>query len=244
MTESADRSPVSPFQSPENDCPRPGRVRAVCFDLDGLIFNTEELYPRVMQELLRRREKPFTWELIDQMMGRPGRVSLQIMIDHHRLDDVVDDLYSESDDIFRAIWEQELGLMPGLLELLATLEKHNIPKGIATSSRAHVVHQMLPRFDLGPRFQFVLTAEDVTHGKPDPEIYLKAAARFGVQPSEMLALEDSQNGARAAVAAGAIAVGVPGSHNRTRHTYEGCELVANTLADPRIYELLGVAGER
>jgi pseudouridine-5'-monophosphatase len=231
----------SSLPTPANaDCPRPSRVRAVCFDLDGLIFNTEELYPRVMQELLRRRNKPFTWDLIDKMMGRPGRVSLQIMIDHHQLDDVVDDLYAESDDIFCAIWERELALMPGLLELLAALEQHGIPKGIATSSRAHIVQRQLPRFDLGPRFQFVLTSEDVTHGKPDPEIYLKAASRFGISPSEMMVLEDSQNGAQAAVAAGAIAVGVPGSHNRSRHTFEGCELVANTLADPRIYQLLGI----
>ena len=221
-------------------CPPSTRVRAVCFDLDGLIFNTEELYPRVMQELLQRRDKPFTWELIDKMMGRPGRVSLQIMIDHHQLDEVVDNLYAESDEIFCAIWERELALMPGLLDLLSTLEGHNIPKAIATSSRSHMVQRQLPRFQLGPRFQFVLTSEDVTHGKPDPEIYLKAAARFGVKPSEMLVLEDSQNGAQAAVAAGAIAVGVPGSHNRTRHTFVGCELVANTLADPRIYQLLGV----
>jgi pseudouridine-5'-monophosphatase len=242
MTESSTHSSNDTSSLPINgDCPVPHRVRAVCFDLDGLIFNTEELYPRVMEELLRRRNKPFTWELIDLMMGRPGRVSLQIMIDHHQLDDGVDGLCAESDEIFNEIWERELALMPGLLELLATLEQHQIPKGIATSSRAAMVQRMLPRFELGPRFQFVLTSEDVTRGKPDPEIYLKAATRFGIRPDEMLVLEDSENGARAAVAAGAVAVAVPGSHNRSRHTFVGCELIANTLADPRIYQLLGVA---
>jgi beta-phosphoglucomutase-like phosphatase (HAD superfamily) len=66
-----------------------GPIRAVAFDLDGLIFNTEVLYVRVMEELLRRRARHFSWELIDQMMGRPGRVALQIMIDWHQLDDAV-----------------------------------------------------------------------------------------------------------------------------------------------------------
>jgi HAD superfamily hydrolase (TIGR01509 family) len=245
MSLPADRSAAETLDSASpNYCPTPGPVRAVCFDLDGLIFNTEELYPRVMQELLRRRDKPFTWDLIDQMMGRPGRISLQIMIDHHQLTDRVDDLYAESDEIFHSIWDRELALMPGLLQLLASLERLNIPKAITTSSRRPVVERMLPRFELGPRFQFMLTSEDVTNGKPDPEIYLKAASRFGVQPNEMMVLEDSQNGARAAVAAGAIAVGVPGSHNRSRHTFVGCELVANTLADPRIYQLLGLDGEK
>lgn len=236
MTDSA-ASPLA------DHCPTPRTVRAVCFDLDGLIFNTEDLYPQVMHELLRRRNREFTWDLIDQMMGRPGRVALQIMIDHHQLDDVVETLYAESDEIFDEIWNRELAVMPGLVELLETLDERSIPKGIGTSSRPHVVEKMLARFDLQRRFQFVLTAADVTHGKPDPEIYLKAAALFGVDPGEMLVLEDSENGSRAAAAAGAIAVAVPGNHNRNRQTFGHCEMVANSLADPRIYALLGV-GDR
>jgi HAD superfamily hydrolase (TIGR01509 family) len=234
-----DELPHASRLSARSNCPR-GPVRAVCFDLDGLIFNTEELYPRVMRELLQRRKKEFTWELIDQMMGRPGRVALQIMIDHQRLDDIVDALYAESDEIFYEIWNRELALMPGLSELLETLEMHGIPKAIGTSSRPHIVEKMLARFELGPRFEFVLTSADVVQGKPHPEIYLKAAERFGVSPGEMMVLEDSENGSMAAAAAGTIAVAVPGSHNRNRQKFDHCELVANTLADPRIYALLGL----
>lgn len=238
MTDSA-AADFQPLSDPTSQT-RDSAVKAVVFDLDGLMFNTEELYVRVMQELLRRREKEFTWELIDQMMGRPGRVSLQIMIDHHRLSDTVDGLYAESDAVFYEIWQLELALMPGLAELLEALERHQIPKAIATSSRAHVVHKMLARFDLQPRFHFVLTSEDVTNGKPDPEIYLKAAGRLGVQPSEIMVLEDSENGCRAAVAAGAVAVAVPGAHYAARHQYSGCALQASSLADPGIYRLLGI----
>jgi beta-phosphoglucomutase-like phosphatase (HAD superfamily) len=69
---------------------------------------------------------------------------------------------------------------------------------------------------------------------------LKSAARLGIDPGEMLVLEDSQNGCRAAVAAGAIAVAVPGAHSR-RHDFTGATLVANSLADRRIYERLGIS---
>ncbi|MGC3968574.1 MAG: HAD-IA family hydrolase [Pirellulales bacterium] len=108
---------------------------------------------------------------------------------------------------------------------------------MATSSRRSFVVDVLRRFELQPRFQFILSAEDVVDGKPHPEIYQTAAARFGIRPQEMLVLEDSQNGCRAAVSAGAIAVAVPGGHS-LRHDFSGAAHVAASLADARIYELL------
>jgi HAD superfamily hydrolase (TIGR01509 family) len=216
------------------------RPKAVVFDLDGLMFNTEELYVEVGTELLRRRGHAFTTELLDQMMGRPSRVALQIMIDTHGLTDNVAELVAETEAIFPAILQARLAPMPGLVELLAALERHRIPKGIATSSRRAFVEGVLGLFAYPARFSPILTSEDVTEGKPHPEIYLKAAARLGIEPAEMLVLEDSQNGCRAAVAAGAIVVAVPGAHSR-RHDFTGAALVADSLADPRIYTRLGIS---
>jgi HAD superfamily hydrolase (TIGR01509 family) len=215
-------------------------IRAVTFDLDGLMFNTEELYTEVGTELLRRRNRVFTKELLDQMMGRPSRISLEIMIAHHGLTETVDEILVESDEIFQGILHERLALQPGLRDLLFALEAARLPKGIATSSRRPYVEYVLSRFDLGPRFAFILSAEDVLEGKPHPEIYHKAAARHGVLPQEMLVLEDSENGCRAAVAAGAFTVAVPGAHN-VGHQYEGVQFVAESLADPEIYRALGIA---
>jgi HAD superfamily hydrolase (TIGR01509 family) len=204
------------------------------------MFNTEELYFEVGSEILRRRGYEFTPELLDQMMGRPSHVALQIMIDTHTLKATVQELLDETDEIFPGILRERLAPMPGLVELLAALEKHRIPKGIATSSRRAFVDRVLGQFGYQQRFQPILTSEDITHGKPDPEIYLKAAERIGVSPSEMLVLEDSQNGCRAAVAAGAITIAVPSGHSH-RHDFTGVALVADTLHDKRIYDLLGFA---
>jgi HAD superfamily hydrolase (TIGR01509 family) len=218
---------------------REARPAAAVFDLDGLLFNTEELYQQVGSELLRRRGHEFGVELLNAMMGRPGRVALQMMIDYHGLRDTVETLAEESAEIFPAILDQRLALMPGVAELLDALEKAGLPKAVATSSGRWFTTDVLGRFQLEPRFAFVLTAEDVVEGKPHPEIYLKAAARFAVKPAEMVVFEDSQNGCRAAVAAGAIAVAVPGGHSRM-HDFSGATLVADTLADRRVYELLGI----
>ena len=214
-------------------------IKAVAFDLDGLMFNTEELYEEVGGQLLRRRGKVCTRELLDQMMGRPGRVALQIMIDFHGLDATVEQLQTETDEIFGGLLAERLEPMPGLIQLLEALESHKLPKAIATSSRRHFAERALAKFDLERRFAFLITGDDVQEGKPHPEVYLTTAARLNCEPHEMLVLEDSQNGCAAAVAAGAFAVAVPGAQS-ANHTFEGAKLIADGLADPRIYTALGM----
>jgi len=213
--------------------------RAVVFDLDGLMFNTEELYQEVGTELLRRRGYEFTPDLLDKMMGRPSHIALQMMIDTHALNTTVGELLAETDEIFPEILRQRLAPMPGLVELLDALERARIPKAIATSSRRAFVERVLGAFNYQPRFAHILTSEDITHGKPDPEIYRKAAQRLDIAPAEMMVLEDSQNGCRSAVAAGAITVAVPGGHSK-QHDFSGAALIADTLRDCRIYGLLNL----
>jgi len=217
----------------------PSSLQAVVFDLDGLMFNTEDLYQQVGTEVLRRRGKEFTAELIDQMMGRQASKSLQIMIDWHHLEDTAEALAAESMEIMFRLLPDQLQPMPGLLDLLNSLEAAKVPKAIATSSSRTFVTRVLDLFDLAPRFSFVLTAEDITHGKPAPDIYLLAAEKHGVQPEQVLVLEDSQIGCRAAVAAGTHTVAVPEGQSE-QHTFEGVKLIADSLADERIYEALGI----
>ena len=223
MTESSERPPI----------------RGAAFDLDGLLVNTEELYQHVGTELLARRGRTFELELLDRMMGRPQQVSLQIMIDWHGLADTVETLAGETREIFVDLLDTRLAPMPGAALLLEQMVQRGLPRGVATSSGPDFAHDVLSRVGLRDRFGFVLTSADVTHGKPHPEIYGRAAERLGVAPAEMLVLEDSENGCRAAVASGAVVVAVPGGHSR-RHDFSGAHLVAESLADPRITRLLAI----
>lgn len=222
----------------EDDFPDPeATVRAVTFDLDGLMFNTEELYQESGEIILGRRGKEFTTELLDQMMGRPAPIALQLMVDYHRLDATPEQLAAETSEIFDELLPTRLAPMPGLLELLASLETAGIPKAIATSSGRQFVDNVLSLSRLADRFSFVLSSEDIVHGKPKPDVYLLAAERHGVAPAEMLVLEDSQIGCAAGVASGAYTVAVPHGET-TRHAFPGAQFVADTLADRRIYSVL------
>lgn len=216
------------------------QIRAVTFDLDGLMFNTEDIYPMALDRTCQGRGAMYGAELREQMMGRPGKTALKILIDALAWDTTIESIQSETDSHLRELLPMYLQTMPGLIELLSTLELHNIPKAIGTSSRRWFVDAVLAPFELSSRFETILTAEDVTHGKPEPEIYLKAAERLGVAPHEMAVLEDSTNGCRAALAAGCVAIAVPNEHTKS-FVFPDVHLMVESLADPRLYERLGIA---
>lgn len=213
------------------------RIEAVCFDLDGLMFNTEEVFHRTGTELLRRRGKPAPIEVFHAMMGRRAHEAFQKMIDMMELTDAIADLAAESGEIFDAILIEHIAPMPGLLDLLDLIEARGLPKGVATSSDRKYLTRILTMFELQDRFDSTLTGDEVAHGKPHPEIYLTSAQRLGVQPENMLVLEDSENGTRAAAAAGAYIVSVPHDHSR-HHDFSMARQIANGLHDPLISSLL------
>ena len=215
-------------------------MHAVVFDMDGLMFDTETVYTAVGAELLRRRGCTFTPELKNLMMGLRPQPTFEVMIRYCDLDDTWQQLSAESNQLFVELLGDRPILMPGIMELLDSLEAADIPKAIGTSSVPELVEACLKPFDMQKRFQFILTAADITHGKPHPEIYLTAAQRFGVLPAKMAVLEDSQNGCLAAVAAGAFAVAVPSDHSREQD-FSQASLVIDGLTDPRLYQALGLS---
>ena len=211
--------------------------QAVAFDMDGLMFNTEDLYDEVGDILLQQHGQRFTRELKLEMMGRPGQEALTIMKQRCNLPQSVDDLREEVKQIFAELLPGRIEMMPGLVELLDFLEQHKIPKCVATSSHRQFATVALGSFDLEPRFEFVLTSDDVVNGKPDPEVYLAAARKLGIEATQMLVLEDSAIGSRAAVAAGAFTIAVPTSHS-AGSDFSHVGYVADSLLDPTIQNLL------
>ncbi len=215
----------------------PHPIKAVAFDMDGLMVNTEEIYNEVCQAVLERRQRAFTDVLRRNMMGLPGPKAIQLMIDHEGLDDSVDVLMAESIELFTGLLETRLRPMRGLLELLQQLDTLKMPRCVATSSSVMLANAVLGQAKLLHRVEFVITADHVAQGKPHPDIYLSAAERLGVQPHELLILEDSQTGCRAGVSSGACTIAVPGEHSLD-HDFSGVHLIAESLADSRIHQLL------
>lgn len=217
-------------------------IRAVVFDLDGTMLNTEDIFEQAGQELMARRGLQMTDPIRRAMLGRRPHEAFTALKSLARLPDEVEALMAETKQIFRILAENSLALMPGLPEILSLTDARKLPRAVATSSPRSYLQWLLQKLQLQPHFVFALTAEDVTHGKPHPEIYEVAAQRLGVHPSQMLVLEDSETGTRAAAAAGAFVVAVP-----NRHTNYGdfsmSHLRIESLLDERLHTLLRRSGD-
>lgn len=217
------------------------KIEAVAFDFDGLMVNTEESFNIAGRELLRRRGHDLTPDVLRIMMGRRAAEAFGALIEYLKLDDDPDALREEYKGLFLAALKGRLAPMPGLFQLLELIERRGLPKAVCTSSERAYLDRMLAHFGLTSRFAVTLTADDVTHGKPHPEIYLTAAERLGVRPGNLLVLEDSENGTKAGAAAGAVAVSVPHEHSCTQD-FSAAYLIAETLADPRLAQLVDPSG--
>jgi HAD superfamily hydrolase (TIGR01509 family) len=215
-------------------------LRAVVFDLDGVLANTEDLYEQACASVLGRRGRTYDEPLREQMMGRPAADAIQIMIDSHRLDEPLDAVIEECREVMEVLLATSLAPMPGVVEFLDRLKAAGLPIAVATSALGEYADFVLTRLDILHRFRFVLTSQDISRGKPDPEVYLLASERLDLSPSQIMVLEDSANGCRAAVAAGAFTVAVPNRHT-AKHDFAGARLIAETLADPRIRAAIGIA---
>ncbi|WP_152050030.1 HAD family hydrolase [Tautonia marina] len=211
-------------------------LRAVAFDMDGLIFDTEALFFRVAAEMLADRGKTFTHEMMAAMIGRPESEAGPALIAMAGLTESPEALLAEARQRFDALVDTAVHPMPGLFTLLGRLQELGIPRAVATSTRRAYALRLLGNHRLIEHFAFVLGGDEVSRGKPNPEIYQTAAARLGVAPSSMLVLEDSPAGVSAARAAGAFVVAIPHDHSPASglaHAHEH----ADRLDDPRILAL-------
>jgi HAD superfamily hydrolase (TIGR01509 family) len=220
--------------------PAPWPVRSVVFDLDGLLVDTEPIFTEVAHQVLGRRGHTLMPDIVQGMLGSPARQALQLFREYYQLTETIEELTVEClTRFYDILGARPAPLLPGVFDLLERLARKGVPRAIATSSGAAYVERVLGPHGVLDRFAFVLTCEDVTLGKPFPEVYEKAAARFGHAPEQMLVLEDSPNGLRAAKAAGARCILVPQDPVEPA-VLELADGVLSSLTDPRLVEWLGV----
>jgi len=213
------------------------QISAAVFDLDGLMFDTEALFYRVSAEALAARGKTFSAEIMNAMLGRRAIEAAESLKTLAGLEEPVEDVLAEVRERFYAEMDTAVHPTPGLFVLLDHITRRSLPTAVATSSRRSYADRLLDRHRLRDRFKFVLASEDVTRGKPDPEIYRLAAQRFGVAAGSMLVLEDSPAGVAAAKAAGAFTVAIPHEHSPGQ-ALEAADLIVIRLDDPLLVRLI------
>ena len=173
--------------------------KAVIFDMDGLMIDSERVtYNEYVKKLAQLGHHDFTEELYRNCLGKNKQGICQVFIDHYGqdfpMDEVWDDVHVWIDESLR----QYVPKKKGLVELLEYLKANNYKTIVATSSGRARVDEILKNADLTKYFDDSICGDEVTHGKPHPEIFLTACQKLDVKPEEALVLEDSEAGILAA----------------------------------------------
>jgi HAD superfamily hydrolase (TIGR01509 family) len=211
--------------------PRP--VKAVVFDMDGLLVDTEVLYCDALSAQAAAMGHDLTMDVLKRMIGHSWAGSASVLREHFGAAFDTDALREGSITRFYELAEGGIALKAGVREVLETLQARAIPRAIATSSRRHEVEHHMGHHGLLEFFQAIVASGDYPRPKPNPDPYLLAAERLGVDPAHCLALEDSHNGVRAAHAAGMMTVMVPDLLDPTEEMHTLCVRIAADLHEVR-----------
>jgi HAD superfamily hydrolase (TIGR01509 family) len=183
--------------------------RLIIFDHDGLMVNSEDLVYLAERELFAPYAERFTWDYYLTSVGMPVADSMAMFLAALPLPGSYAEIMARRNALVRAYLAERVELMPGLLDLLATLRAREVRGAIATSAtHAHLGHT-LERFALAGDFETTVCIEDVARGKPHPDLILEVLRRTGVPPDDALMLEDAPLGVEAARRAGVACIAVP-----------------------------------
>jgi len=180
-------------------------IRAVIFDMDGVLIESEDLWAEADRQFAKRHGVNVTDEFLARFKGRRQRDILEEYRREFALAGDTTELLQERIDLVLKILEQRATLVPGSTDLLAALRYNQtapLRTAVASSSPSEIIEFVMEKFDLWDSFELMVSGDDVEHGKPAPEIYLHVAELLKVKPMECLVVEDSISGILAGKAAG------------------------------------------
>jgi HAD superfamily hydrolase (TIGR01509 family) len=213
------------------DAKLPRKVRAVVFDMDGLIFNTEDIYRDAVMATASAGNHDVPLPFYLSTVGLSGPATRLAFIERYGEGFDYDTFWTTASNRFAEMVRSQLRLKAGVVELLDLLDRIGLPRAICTSSRHEDVRNNLAIGRLVGRFQFVIAQGDYIGSKPHPAPFLKAAERLGVAPESCVALEDSYHGIRSASGAGMMTIMVPDLFPPTADMKALCVGIARDLHD-------------
>lgn len=185
-------------------------IRAVVFDMDGLLLDSEILFKKSWQEASLSLGYTLSDDLFLQLIGRVAADSRKILSETFQCEFPYDKFKLEAAAIAeRMLSNGPISLKPGAIELLDWCREQKLPLAVATSTAGDEARKRLTASDIIDRFKAIISGDMVAYGKPAPEIFVRAAGALVIPPFYCLAIEDSHAGVRAAFAADMITYMVP-----------------------------------
>lgn len=205
-------------------------IQAVIFDFDGLLVDSEPLQAWAWGAYVERFGATMTQDILHQMLGMRAVDATKIAVELLKLPVTPEVALRERDEVFLAEVPGRIQAMPGALILIQELKRRAIPIALATSGHRRYIDLALESAGLLGSFDVEVTGDQVSRGKPFPDIYLRAAELLRVPAGCCLALEDVPNGIRSAKAAGMLCYAVPGQPEIPLD-YSEADAVLGSLSD-------------
>ena len=181
-------------------------IEAVIFDLDGVLLDSEQVWDEAREQLAKERGGRWHENAQRDMMGMSSVEWSRYMHDVIGLPEPPEEISREVVERMAKLYREHLPVLPGAREAVERLAAR-WPLGLASSSNRELIDLALELLGVKHRFKATVSSEEVTRGKPAPDVYLEAARRLGVDPTHAAAIEDSENGIRAAKASGMRVIG-------------------------------------
>ncbi len=208
----------------------PYMIKAAIFDMDGLLIDSERIIMQACIVAAKQIGITYTQAEYVELIGRAGPDSTRIMVEQlggqANFNQVMQGL-----DILLAEHNHTFPLKNGANKLLKHYQSNNVTCSVASSSPIHHITHRLNHVGIFDYFSHITSGQEVTRGKPDPDIYLLAVKKLGLKAEECIAFEDSENGALAAIAAGLKVVVVPDLKQPSDYVRAHCHQVITSLED-------------
>lgn len=184
------------------------KIKAIIFDMDGVIFDTEMIYLKVWSDVFEKYGYQMTKEIYASVLGTGRENVKKVFLNHFGSDLPIDDMYREKDENLTKEIEKGVPLKLGILEILEYLKENNFRIALATSAISKRAFKQLKQANIESFFNAVVCRDEVRETKPNPDIFLKAADKLMVRPEECIVIEDSSAGIEAAFKAGMLPIHV------------------------------------
>jgi HAD superfamily hydrolase (TIGR01509 family) len=221
------------------------RLEAIVFDMDGVLVDSNPYHIQNWMKFLDARGIPYDPAALPrQVLGIRNDKSFPTFFGSDKSDAELDRLSNELEAGFRRSFQGHANPQTGVLALIEECREAGIPMAVASSAPPENVHFIVDALKLRPNFRSVLTGAEVTHPKPHPEIYLKSAAKLGVEPARCVAFEDSFTGLESASRAGMKVVAIASTFPRAELKAHGhADLIVDSFEELSLGSLRQLFGE-
>jgi HAD superfamily hydrolase (TIGR01509 family) len=202
-------------------------VKGLIFDMDGLMIDSERLYFQVEREMARAWGKDVTGETLKKMMGRNPEESIQIYVNDLDISLPAAEVLNQRNARMKEKLQAELQPMPGFYHILSHF-RSRLLMAVATAAQQEFLDIVIDKLAVRQYFKILQSSDEISKGKPDPEIYMVVCDKMGLSTDQCMVLEDSQNGALAGKRAGCYVIAVPSVYTQ-EHNFDCVDFVADDL---------------